>query len=192
MSVRAASNYVPVELPHGVRIELPRNWEALSRNQRITLDSSVEARAGGGGAFDASSDFNFAANAYDEMGKTAAIVNIRYYPEKSLTQADARAATSRDVQELDATLQSGAAQAGRAGGYSILTWFGTAQQTLNGKVVFITEYERTAINNNGAFRVRLVRVFNEAASFTLTVSYRSSQEYLLRPICDRVIASLRP
>src|SRR3990170_336107 len=35
----AANNIVPIRLPHGVQIELPRNWEALSKNQRITLDS---------------------------------------------------------------------------------------------------------------------------------------------------------
>jgi len=36
-----------------------------------------------------------------------------------------------------------------------------------------------------------VRVFNGGKSFTMTVSYRENQEYLLRPICDRIISSLR-
>lgn len=192
LGAHAANNYVLVVLPHGVRMELPRNWEALSRNQRIALDSSVQARTESIGQFDASSDLNFAANFYDEAGKAAAIVNIRYYPEMALTQADARAAAPADVGDLDATIRSSLAQAGKVSGYTILKWFGTAPRTLSGTVAFITEYERSAISNNGAFRVRLVRILNGRSSFTITVSYRSNQEYLLRPICDRIIASIRP
>ena len=40
----AVNNFVPVRLPHGVQIELPRNWEALSKNQRITLDAALQSR----------------------------------------------------------------------------------------------------------------------------------------------------
>lgn len=188
----AATNYVPIALPHGVRMELPRNWEVLSGNQRITLDSSVEGRYKSTDLFDASSDLNFGANFYDEAGKAAAIVNVRYYPELTLKQADARRATAADVRELDATVKSSLAQAGQSAGYSLLKWFGTSPRVLHGAVAFITEYERSSINNNGVFRVRLIRVFNGQASFTATVSYRVSQEYLLRPICDRIIASIQP
>jgi len=189
--VSAANNYVRIALPHGVSMELPRNWVALSRNQRITLDSSVQARTEGIGMLDASSDLNFGANLYDEENKTAAIVNIRYYPDMELTQADARAATRADVQDLDGMLKSSLVQAGKAFGFSLVKWVGTSSRTINGTVAFVTEYERSPLNNNGNFRVRLVRVFNKIASFTVTVSYRASQEYLLRPICDRIIASIK-
>ena len=56
---------------------------------------------------------------------------------------------------------------------------------------FVTEYKRSPIKSNGNFKVRLVRVFNGGKSFTLTVSYREDKEYVLRPICDRIISSLR-
>ena len=189
--VSAANNYVPIALPHGVRMELPRNWEALSQNQRVMLDSSVQARKESIGIFDASSDLNFGANFYDDANKASAIVNIRYYPDMELTQADARGAKKADVQDLDEVLKTAIAQAGKVSGYSIFKWFGTSQRTINGSVAFVTEYERTPINNNGNFRVRLIRVFNGSASFTVTVSYRASQEYLLRPICDRIISSIK-
>lgn len=190
-TVSAADNYVPIELPHDVRIDLPRNWKVISRNQRITLDSSVQARTESIGVFNASSDLNFGANLYDEAGKTAALVNIRYYPDLETTQEDARSATDADVQYLDSVLRSSIAKNGQTFGYSILKWLGTSQRTLNGNVAFITEYERSPLNNNGNSRVRLVRFFNGRASFTITVSYRAGQEYLLRPICDRIISSIK-
>lgn len=191
LAASAANNYVSIALPHGVRMDLPRNWEALSRNQRIMLDSSVQARIERTGMFDASSDLNFGANFYDEAGRAAAIINIRYYPDMELTQADARAATAADSQELDVALKASIIQAGQVSGYSILKWFGTSSRAIKGSIAFVTEYERSPLNNNGNFRVRLVRVFNGSASFTVTVSYRASQEYLLRPICDRIISSIK-
>ncbi|WP_018404652.1 COG3904 family protein [Marinobacter gelidimuriae] len=187
----ASNNFVPVRLPHGVQIELPRNWEALSKNQRITLDSSVQSRNERAGLFDASSDLNFGANYYDEAGKTAAIMNVRYYPNLDVSQTEARASGPSDISELDSALRESMLEAGQIYGFSVLAWNGTVKQVINGVTAFVTEYKRSPLNNNGNFKVRLVRVFNGGKSFTMTVSYRENQEYLLRPICDRIISSLR-
>jgi len=187
----AVNNFVPVRLPHGGYVELPRNWEVLSENQRITLDSWLQSRNESASIFDASSDFSFAANHYDETGKTDAIMNVRYYPDSSVTQADARTASETDIRALDTELRDGILQASKIYGFSILTWHGTFRQEINGVTVFITEYGRSPLKNNGNFKIRLARVFRGGDSFTLTVSYREDQEFLLRPICNRIISSLR-
>ena len=187
----AANNFVPIGLPHGVQIELPRNWEALSKNQRITLDSAVQSRNERAGMFDASSDLNFGGNYYDEAGKVAAIMNVRYYPNLDVSQAEARASGPSDINELDSALRGEMVKAAQIYGFSVLAWNGTVKQLINGATAFVTEYKRSPLNNNGNFKVRLVRIFNGGKSFTLTVSYRENQEYLLRPICDRIISSLR-
>jgi hypothetical protein len=163
----------------------------LSKNQRITLDSVAQIVAERSGAFDASSDLNFAANYYDESGRTAAIMNVRYYPDSKMSQADVRAAGQSDIGELDGALRESMMQVAQASGYSVLAWSGTTKQVINGATAFVTEYKRSPIKNNGNFKVRLVRVLNSGKSFTMTVSYREDQEYLLRPICDRIITSLR-
>ena len=187
-----AQNFVPVRLPQGVQIELPKNWEAWSKNQRITLDSSVQSRMElTGTIFDASSNFNFAANYYDDLGKTAAIMNVRYYPNLDVSQTEARTLGPSDVNELDTAIRKSIMESSQIFGFSVLTWNGTVKQVINGVTAFVTEYKRSPQNNNGNFKVRLVRVFNEEKSFTMTISYRENQEYLLRPICDRIISSLR-
>ncbi len=187
----AANNFVPIRLPHGVQVELPRNWEALSKNQRITLDSAVQSRNERAGMFDASSDLNFGANYYDEAGKTAAIMNLRYYPDLEISQTDARVAGQPDIRELDNVLRESIVKAGQINGFTVLAWNGTSKQVINGTTAFVTEYKRSPLKNNGNFKVRLVKIFNGSKSFTLTVSYREDQDYLLRPICDRIISSLR-
>lgn len=185
-----ANNFVLIRLPHGVRLEIPRNWAVLSPNQRITLDTAVQSRNEPAGFFDASSDLNFAANYFDDAGKTTALVNIRYYPDLKITQAEARTITASDISEFDIELRNLAKKSAQINGFSILAWYGTKKQTFNGATAFVTEYKRSPIKNNGNFRIRLVRIFNYNKSFTLTVSYREDQQYLLKPICDRIIASL--
>ncbi len=172
----ATSNFLAVRLPNAVTVELPRNWTALSNNQRITIDSWVQAKRETAGASNPSSDLTFAANYYDEQGKTVAIFNIRYYPEQTVTQAESRAATTVDTKELDDALHNEMAAAQQQFGVRLLSWLGTTKQTINGTIAFLTEYRRTAIREGTPFRVRLVRFLSAERSFTVTVSYREDQE----------------
>lgn len=183
----AAGNFIPVRLPKGVTVELPKNWTALTNNQHITLDSWVEAKTESRGMAD---DLAFAANYYDDQGKTAGMFNIRYYPDLEVTQSEARAANAPDVKELDAVLRQNVVPGIEMAGGRLLAWVGTTKQSINGATVFVSEYRRSS-QQGGSFRARLVRFFNAQKSFTITISYREDQDYFLRPICDRIISSIR-
>jgi hypothetical protein len=187
----ATQNFVTVTLPKGVSIELPRNWVVLSNNQQITLDTSVESRLDLSGINKLPSELAFAANLYDDRGRTLAILNIRYYPELGLSQADARRVTSQDLKELDSELKQNITKAVQSLGMSITSWNGTTKAEINGITVFVTEYRRASFRGSGNFRVRLVRVFAGNESFTLTVSYLESASMLLQPITDRIIRSMK-
>ncbi len=187
----ATGNFVIIHLSKHVSIELPRNWTAISNNQRITLDTLIQSKRELAGASDPSSDLNFAANYYDDSGKTAGIFNIRYYPDMDVTQADSSAVSKSDTEELDGALKAEMVPAMQQFGMTVLSWMGTKKQNINGIVAFITEYRRDSIRQGSPFRVRLVRVLNGGRSFTVTISYREDQEFFLRPICDRIIQSLR-
>jgi len=123
----ATQNFVTVTLPKGVSIELPRNWVVLSNNQQITLDTSVESRLDLSGINKLPSELAFAANLYDDRGRTLAILNIRYYPELGLSQADARRVTSQDLKELDSELKQNITKAVQSLGMSITSWNGTTK-----------------------------------------------------------------
>lgn len=182
-------SYVIVHLPRNVSIELPRNWIVISNNQRITLDASVVARQGSAGIADFRSELAFAANYYDDSGRTAGIVSVRYYPEQTVTQADARNASAAEVRELDALLQQELQKGVALSGNRLLAWQGTSKNSINGLIVFLSTYRRSS--PNGTFQVRLVRVLDAGRSFTLTISYREDQAYFLQPISDYVIRSLK-
>ncbi len=183
----AADNFVPVRLPKGVTVELPKNWTVLTNNQRIRLESWVQAQTE---FVDATSVLGFGANYYDEQGKTGGIFNIRYYPDLDVTQLDANAANTSDIKALNDLLRQGIVQSIGISGSRLLNWVGTTKRSINGTTVFITEYRRTSqIGSN--FRVRLIRIFNGRKSFTITISYREDLDFFLRPISDRIIASIR-
>ena len=191
-SVSAAGNYLPVRLPKGITVELPINWTVLSNNQRINIASWAQAKLESGGLIVASSDLAFASNYYDDQNKTAAMFNIRYYPDLNIAQSDSRASSSADIKELDKALRDAVLSTQRSDiGFRLLSWIGTTKQNINGIVVFVTEYRRSSMAGDSPFRVRLVRVFNSERSFTITISYREDQEFFLRPICNRVINSIR-
>lgn len=189
----ATDNFVTINLPQLVSVELPKNWTVLSNNQRITLDTAIQSKRELAGAIDPRSDLGFAASYYDDYGKTAAIFNIRYYPSIDVTQSDSREASRSDTKELDEALKAEMIPAMQQFEIQMLSWIGTEKQIINGIVAFVTEYRRESMRQRQAlpFRVRLVRVLNGSRSFTITVSYREDQEFLLRPICDRVIQSIR-
>lgn len=186
----ATDNFARVRLPKGVSIEIPKNWVVLSGNQRITMDSAVESGLDLSGIKQKGSELPFAANYYDDKGNTLGIMNVRYYPQLELTQADAQSANAQDVRELDAALKENMIPSMKAFNMTVTSWAGTQKSAINGITVFITEYQRKSLKESGEFRVRLVRVFADDKSFTVTVSYHEAASFLLKPITDRIINSL--
>lgn len=187
----ATDNFVRVKLPKGVSVEMPTNWVVLSGNQRITLDSAVKSILDLSGIKQGGSELPFAANYYDDKGNTLGIMNVRYYPKLELTQADAQSANAQDVGELDAALKQNMIPVMRTFNMTVTSWEGTQKSVINGIIVFLTEYHRKALKGSGRFRVRLVRVLAGDRSFTLTVSYHEAASFLLKPITNEIINSLR-
>lgn len=181
--VAAQSNFVRIQLPAGVSLELPRNWTELTDSQRTTLDATVEAR----GLKDGPSTLPYAAKLF-EGRDSIAMMNIRYYPDETLTQGEVRRVTSAEVREFDAGLQEISA---RTMGSRVAVWKGTSVRTVGGLTCLVTEYHRRGVTSSGLWRVRLVRVFSGPRSFTLTVSHLAARDFDLGAITDYIIASLR-
>ena len=185
----AVSNFVPIDLPRGVRIELPTNWTAYSNNKRTTLAAFVQAQVERLNSTEPEVEMPFAASLYDDDGLVIATANIRYYPTLPLSRSDAARATTQDVAELDEGLKRTVIPGAESTGQRVLAWNGTRKAVVNGVTAFISEY-RVSAPRGGPFVVQLVRVYNLKNSFTLILSYRE-QNLLLEPIVDRVVRTLR-
>lgn len=182
-----ASNFVRVPLGKGASIEVPKNWVVLSGNQRTTIDTFVEAK----GYRQTESTLSFAANLYDDRGKTIALINARFYPDNPITQVEARQVTPSDLKEIDAEMRKVVEAPLRAMGARMLNWYGSKMQVINGLYVLVHEHQHSGAGDAGVTRVRGVRVWRSPRSFTVTLSYRERDATMLLPIINYMTNSLR-
>lgn len=181
------SNFVRVPLGKGASIEVPKNWVVLSGNHRTTIESFVEAK----GYRQTESTLSFAANLYDDRGKTVALVNVRFYPDNPITQAEARQATPTDLSDIDVEIRKAAEASLKAMGVRMLNWYGSKMQVINGLYALIHEHQHSGAGDAGVTRIRGVRVWRSPRSFTVTLSYRERDATMLLPIIDYMTNSLR-
>lgn len=175
-----ASNFIRVPLGKGASIEVPKNWTVLSGSQRVTLDAFVEAK----GYRKTEPELNFAANLYDEQGKTMALVNARFYPNNPLTQTEARQITSTELREFEIGLKNGAEGPLKALGGRMTKWFGSKMRVFNGLYVLVHEHEQSDGDDQSTARVRGLRVWNSPRSFTVTIRYQVRYAAMLLPVID--------
>lgn len=187
-----ANAFQSVNLPRGVVIELPSNFVVISENKRMTLHAYSEAMSQRVFSGDrVATEFPFAANLYTDDGQAIALVNVRYYPKLDFAQSDVQGEAREIARALDPELKRSLQLVAREVPFKITAWHGTEARIINGLTTFLTTYERTSIKDNSYFLVRLVRIFAGEQSHTLTVSYRRDHEFMLRPISDHIINSLR-
>lgn len=187
----AKSNFVVVRLPNGISVDIPYNWIVLTNDQIITLDTTVESQIDLSNLTKVASDLGFVAGYFDDTGDKAK-VNVRYYPDMKVTQGIVRQSNAEDIKMFDKALKQTIYKANKATGGTILYWGGTRKRGFAGRIALVTEYRRPPISGEqGSFNVRLIRVLDGARSFTLTVSYNELYAIIFKPICDRIISSLK-
>ncbi len=182
-----ASNFVRIPLGRGASIEVPKNWYVLSGNQRVTIDTFVEAK----GFRQVESTLNFAANLYDDRGKTMALVNARFYPDNTFVQDQAKQLTEADVQVIDVEIRKVAEAPLQSLGVRMTRWYASKVQVINGLYVYVHEHQHSGVGDAGSTRVRGLRVWASPRSFTVTLSYRERDATIVLPIIDRMASSLR-
>jgi hypothetical protein len=187
----AKSNFVVIKLPNGVSVDIPRNWQVATKDQRITLDTTVESQLDLSNLSKVTSDLGFVAGYFDNVGDKAKI-NVRYYPDMKVTQEAVRQANPEEIREFDNTLKQSIYGAAKASGDTILHWGGTRKQDVAGRIALVTDYRRPPFSREqGSFNIRLIRILDGSKSFTLTVSYNELYTALFKSICDRIVSSLK-
>lgn len=185
---QAQEPFVSFKLQNGVSFELPRNWKVIDWNTRTTLDAAVAAIQ----PTDLNSELPFAANLYDYTNKTIALMNVRIYPDMDVYQHEVFKFSRSDLFEIDAALEQSLRKAGDTSGFILTNWYGTERIVIGNKIYLISKYRRTSrANPTSFFRVSLLRLLDGKKSFTVTHSYQEKQEFLLRPIVDHIIKSVK-
>jgi hypothetical protein len=183
----AASNFVRVQLGQGASIEVPKNWTVLSENGRVAIDTFVEAK----GFRQTESTLNFAAKVFDDRDTIMALVNARFYPDNTATQAQAKQLTASDIETIDAGIRKATDAPLNAMGLRMTHWYGSKMQVINGLRVYVHEHQTSGAPEAGPTRVRGLRVWASPRSFTVTLSYRERDATLLLPIINYMASTIR-
>ena len=160
---------------------------AISENKRMTIDAAVEAK----GFRLTESTLNFAANVFDDQGKTMAIVNARFYPENAGTQEEAKQFGPREIKTIDADMRGAVDAPLKSMGQHMTRWYGSKMQVINGLHVYVHEHQVSRGPGTGLTRIRGMRVWASPRSFTVTLSYRERDATLLLPIINRMANSIQ-
>ncbi|HSN19640.1 MAG TPA: hypothetical protein VLS49_03130 [Usitatibacter sp.] len=187
----ASSAFFPVRLADDIVLQLPGDWTIVEGNPRNQPQASVESRAAPDGEVDAESQPRFSADDYDDAGRVAARVEVRYHPWQSASQDDAAGATEFELGRVDRAMHAAVEKSFGELGIALLEWKGTVKRDVNGTAAFLTEYRRSPYLDNGNFVVRILRVLDGPRSFSVTVSYREQDGAGLGPVCERILSSLR-
>jgi len=177
---------VRLQLINGISFEIPKNWRVFKQNSRDTLEAFVLSHI----KLPIRSSLPFAANLYDDGSNTIGIMNIRIYPNMTISQSDVRSLTNNDIIDFDAALEKGIREGVSRIGSGVLHWNGTKKIIIGSKVVLHTTYIRKSIRNTGdRFKVNLYRYLDKEQTFTMTLSYNQKLELLLKPIINRIAYS---
>lgn len=184
------SSFITIDLPDGLSFILPEDWSVLSNNQVKTVDSFVgSTHQSLSSVENASSSLNFAANLYNDHKVVIGILNVRFYPDIDISQAQVRSFTADDIRDFDKEIHGLMKDSLEKTGISLVSWGGTVRKDINGVVALVTDYDRKSLLDDGLFRVRLVRVLAEGQSFTFTISYNKDSP-ILEDVVDRIVGSI--
>ena len=181
------SNFVRVPLAKGASIEVPKNWVVISQNNRVNIDAYVEAK----GYKLTESNLAFAANLYDDNGKTVALVNARFYPENPFTQQMTSSLRTEDLAVIDKEMQSTTVKTLIGIGGKLEQWKPTEVKKINGLYIIKNEQIAKFPPTNEANREHKYRVWASPRSFTITIGYKQSVENLLEPIVAKMGSSIK-
>lgn len=185
--VYGASNFVRVPLGNGASIEVPKNWVVLSGNQRITIDTAVEAMGHKGTKL----SFNFAANLFDDRGKTLALVHAWSSSGANLTQSQIRQLTPAYIKKIDVATREPLESSLNAMGIRMLYWYSYNVQVINRLYVLVHGLQHSGADDAGVTSFREIYVGSGSHSFTVTLSYQERNAATLLPIIDYMTKSLR-
>lgn len=182
------SKFVEVRLPHGISIDVPRNWWVISGDLNQTLETSAQAVADLAGVKTMDKVNLFRANS---MPRTMyAAISINFYEGKGASPSEFNSLTSDDLKTINEQLHSETEKGFEVQGVDILDWYGTKKDTIGSKSALTTAYRRST-PGKGPVIVQINTIFTTKDMIRLTLSYREAEGVLWKPVIERIRRSFK-
>lgn len=180
-----------LRLNHGLVLSVPRDWQAFSGGQRMTLYSDPHTTFDDVGMRTFENDDSFVANHYVDGDQFDAHLEVHYLTDSPYSQHQSVQARTTELRALDQMLHRAMLAATRDTSMKVVQWRGTVKRNVSGLTMFVSDFVRGPLPEGGNVVVRYVRVFKLDRSFTVEISYRDDVEAQMWAVSERIIGSIR-
>lgn len=187
-TILAESNFVPVKLPRGIQLQVPKGWWLLGKDHNRLIETSAEAAMDLSGIWlpDSQSTNLIAANSMPRT--TYAAVRVDSTTPPSVAPREVTAATSADLKELGDETRANFEKILPLQGNRLLQFIGVRKDRISGYPAIVTEYRRSG--PKGPVVVQINQIYTESQEIRINLSYRESEAALWKPVVAKIRQSV--
>jgi hypothetical protein len=183
------SNFIKVQLPDRVSIDLPKSWIVVSDDITQLVETYVESSMKSENYSYTKSNFMFMAQGEFPFAQ----VIVRSDDGKTYSQSDIDRASDVIIKSLNKGFYEGSVASYKPQNSRIIEWYGTGKVKINGRTCILYEFKRTSIKDpSKAIFVRNIVIYLENRAVYLTLSYMENDLAILyKQIIDHVLHSIK-
>ena len=185
---QSESNFVSVELPRGVQLQLPKGWWLLGDDYNQIIQTSVEAALDLSGVRlqDGQNTNLIAANSMPRS--TYAALRVDSTIPASISLGMFSTITPADVRDLEGEMRRNFQLMLPQQGLQLIEFLGTRIEKISGYPAFVTEYRRTG--PKGPVWVQIIHIVTDNQDIRINLSYRESEVALWKPVIGKIRQSI--
>lgn len=182
------SNFVPVKLPRGIELQIPKGWWVLGADYNRLIQTSAEAvmDLSGIGLQDGQETNLIAANSMPRTTYAAVRVDSTIPP--SVAPSELASISAADVREIQTEMRSNLQKFLPLQGNQLIEFLGSRIEKISGHPAIVTEYRRTG--PKGPVFVQINQIFTSSQEIRVNLSYRESEVALWKPVVGKIRQSI--
>lgn len=184
----SGSHFLPVTLPRGIELEVPKGWWLLSADQNRAIRVSVEAAMDLSGIGLAAGSVTNLIAANSMPLSTYAAVRVDSAIPPSLTPSQFAMITAADLSDLQTDIHQNVKKLLPLQGNELIQFFGTRIERVSGYPAIVTEYRRSG--PKGPVFVQTNLVFTPSQEVRINLSYREAEVALWKPVMGKIRKSI--
>ncbi len=185
---QSPSNFVPIKLPRGIDLQIPKGWWLLGADYNQAIQASAEAAMDLSGiGLPRGRETNLiAANSMPRSTYAAVRVDSTIPP--SVASSAFTSITATDVRELQTDMRQNLEKILPLQGNQLIEFFGSRIEKISGYPAIVTEYRRTG--PKGSVFVQINQIFTANQEIRINLSYRESEVALWKPVMGKIRQSI--
>ncbi len=184
----AASNFVEVKLPRGVKMQIPKGWWVLTAEHNQLIDTSAEAAldVSGIGAVEGSDVNLISANSMPRT--TYAAVRVDSSTPVYGSPSEISNLTPAELQAFKIDARRNLLKLLPTQGNRLLAFLNYRRVIISGHPTLITDYRRSG--PKGPVIVSIVQIFTPNQNISINLSYRESEQAIWKPVIRKMYKSI--